>query len=131
MSRGRPSWRATPTATDFDAAVAYLSLIYPSVDPKSLVAALRRAKTVQHVAKDLLRASGLPLLTREEKHVGADLKKIRKHKSLSPVLLIQGDMSQGVPLVVADGYHRICAVCHYDEDAPISCRLIAARLKSP
>jgi hypothetical protein len=127
MSKGRLSWRTTPTAADLNAALAYLSLIYPSADPRSLVAGLRGARTVQHAAKDLLRASGLPLLPPEEKRVGQDLKKIRKHKPLSPVLLIQGDLSQDVPLVIADGYHRICAVCHFDEDAPVSCRMVSTR----
>jgi hypothetical protein len=27
---------------------------------------------------------------------------------------------------VADGYHRICAICYYDENAPIPCRLVSA-----
>jgi hypothetical protein len=30
-------------------------------------------------------------------------------------------MKHGVPLMVADGYHRICASCHFDEDAAIAC----------
>jgi hypothetical protein len=29
-------------------------------------------------------------------------------------------------LVVADGYHRICAIWYYDEGAPIPCRLVSA-----
>ncbi len=85
-----------------------------------------KAKTVEHAAKDLLRASNLPLLPREEAHVEADLTRIRKGKDLAPVLLVRGDMGQGVPLVVADGYHRICAICYYDENAPIPCRLVSA-----
>lgn len=116
-------WKLNPSAKDFDAALDYLALIYPAADGRKLVRALRTARSVQHTAKDLLRASGLPLLPRDEVHVEADLKRIRKEKALSPVLLIQGDMSQCIPLIVADGYHRICAVCHYDEDAAISCRL--------
>jgi len=28
-----------------------------------------------------------------------------------------------VPLIVADGYHRICASYHLDEDADIPCRI--------
>ena len=56
--------------------------------------------------------------------MAADLKRIRKGKPLSPVLLIAGDMTAGVPLTVADGYHRICAVCYFDEDAPVSCRVV-------
>jgi hypothetical protein len=35
---------------------------YPGDGPQKLVRATRKAKTVEHVAKDLLRASGLPLL---------------------------------------------------------------------
>jgi hypothetical protein len=62
---------------------------------------------------------GLPrVLVKEE------LKKIGKGKPLAPVLLVCGDMSKGIPLIVADGYHRICAVCHYDEFAPIACQMV-------
>jgi hypothetical protein len=28
-------------------------------------------------------------------------------------------MTRGLPLIIADGYHRICAVCYFDESAPI------------
>ncbi|HSZ75465.1 MAG TPA: hypothetical protein VK779_11645, partial [Rhizomicrobium sp.] len=86
-----------------------------------LVKSLRKSKMTERAAKDLLRASGLPLLSRDEPHVSDDLTKIRKGKSLSPVLLIQGDLTKQMPLVVADGYHRICAICYYDENAPIPC----------
>jgi len=43
-----------------------------------------------------------------------------------PPLLIRGDMSKGVPLIVADGYHRICAICYFDESAPIPFRMVSA-----
>jgi hypothetical protein len=36
---------------------------------------------------------------------------------------VRGDTSRGIPLVIADGYHRVCAVCYYDEDAPIAYRI--------
>jgi hypothetical protein len=117
-------WKKKPDVKDFEAAQQYLSLIYPAPLAKRVVHALRSAKTVEHIAKDLLRASALPLLPRDESHVADDLKRIDKGKPLSPVLLIQGDMSNAVPLIIADGYHRVCAVCYYDEDAPIACRLI-------
>jgi hypothetical protein len=124
MPKDPVSWKVRPVEKDFAAATRYLSLIYPTASALSLVRALRRARTVNHVAKDLLRASNLPLLALDEPHVAADLKRMRKGKSLSPVLLVRGDMSQGVPLVVADGYHRICASCYYDEDAPVACWLV-------
>ena len=123
MSKHSRLWKARPAAKDFEAAQHYLWLLYPAAHAKKLLQGLRSAKSVEHTAKDLLRASGLPLLPRDEVHVEEDLKKIGKGKPLSPVLLVQGDMSKAAPLVIADGYHRICAVCHYDEDMPIACRL--------
>jgi hypothetical protein len=100
--------------------------VYPPARAKRLVNALDRAKLGSHPAKDLLRASGLPLLPRDEPHVEADLKRIRKGKPLSPVLLIQGDMSRSIPLVIADGYHRICASSHHDENSCVACLIVAA-----
>ena len=124
MSKDAIAWKKQPAQKDFASASSFLSLIYPKARTVSLVRALRNAGTVRHIAKDLLRASNLPLLPPEEAHVAEDLKRIRKGKALSPVLLVRGDMSKGIPLIVADGYHRICASCHYDEDAPISCRSV-------
>ncbi len=88
-----------------------------------LVKNLRNAKLVEHAAKDLLRAAHLPLLPSDESHVSEDLKRIQKGKPLAPVLLVRGDIATGLPLIVADGYHRICAVCYFDESAPIPCRI--------
>jgi hypothetical protein len=120
----RVMWARNPEREDFIAAQSYLSLIGTPARARTLAASLRRAKPVQHAAKDLLRASRLPLLPHDEKHVAADLRRIHKGKTLSPVLLIQGDMKRGVPLTVADGYHRICASCYIDENALIVCRIV-------
>jgi hypothetical protein len=38
-------------------------------------------------------------------------------------LLCRGMLRPEVPLSVADGYHRICAGYHLDEDADIPCRI--------
>lgn len=121
----RVIWAKSPAREDFTAAQSYLSLICPPARANRLVVSLRRAKAVHHAAKDLLRASGLVLLPHDDKHVAADLKRIRKGKALSPVLLVQGDMKAGAPLTVADGYHRICASCYVDENALIACRIVA------
>jgi hypothetical protein len=123
----RVTWARNPAREDFTAAQLYLSLICAPTRARTLVAGLRRAKAIHHAAKDLLRASGLPLLPHDDKHVAADLKRIRKGKALSPVLLVRGDMRGGAPLTVADGYHRICASCYIDENALIACRIVAGR----
>ena len=123
MPKHSKLWKNKPDGKDFKAAQSYLSLIYSASHARRLVHGLRSADTVEHTAKDLLRASALPLLPRDESHVEADLKRINKGKPMSPVLLVGGGMSKAVPLIIADGYHRVCAVCYYDEDAPVACRL--------
>jgi hypothetical protein len=42
-----------------------------------------------------------------------------------PVMLVRGRVDRGMPLTVADGYHRICASHHIGEDADVPCRLVA------
>ena len=124
MTKTQVHWKKKPEHEDYGAALDFLSLIFPVGHAKRMIRALNDAKTVERAAKDLLRASGLPLLARDAPHVDEDLKRIHKGKALAPVLLIQGDMSRGIPLVVADGYHRICAIYYYNENAPIPCRLV-------
>jgi hypothetical protein len=126
MSKQKLVWKKKPEAEDYEGALNFLLLIYSDAKARRLLRLFRKGKTVNHAAKDLLRGSDLPLLSREDPHVEADLTRIRKGKDLSPVLLVRGDMTQGVPLVVADGYHRICAICYFDESAPIPCRLVSA-----
>jgi hypothetical protein len=123
MSKQQLVWKKEPEAEDYQGALNFLSLICSNSQSKKLVRALREAKTIERAAKDLLRAGNLPLLPRDEPHIDDDLKKIRKGKPLPPVLLVQGEITKGVPLAVADGYHRICAICYYDENAPIPCRM--------
>jgi hypothetical protein len=123
MSKQQLAWKRKPEAEDYRGALNYLSLVGSDTHARKLVRALRRAKTVERAAKDLLRASNLPLLPRDEPHVDEDLRRIHKGKPLAPVLLVQGEASKGMPLIVADGYHRICAICYYDENAPILCRM--------
>lgn len=126
MSKPKLNWKKKPEAEDYEGALSFLQLIYPDAKVRRLLRLFRKAKTVEHAAKDLLRAANLLLLPREEAHVEADLTRIRKGKDLPPVLLVRGNMARGAPLVVADGYHRICAICYYDESAPIPCRLVSA-----
>jgi hypothetical protein len=118
-------WKTRPEVHDYPAALDYLGLLLEDAAAKKVVAALRNAPTIHKKAKDLLRASRLPLLPRDNLHVAGDLKKIKKGKSLSPVLLVRGDAKLDRPLVVADGYHRICASWYRDENIPIACRIIS------
>lgn len=124
MGKPKLKWAETGEAADFAAAVQYLSLLCPEKKANALVKSLHNSKPLDHAAKDLLRAAQLPLLPRDDPHVDEDLKRIQKGKPLAPVLLIRGDVATGLPLIVADGHHRICAVCYFDESAPVRCRIV-------
>jgi hypothetical protein len=71
------------------------------------------------LAKDLLRASGLPHLAADDHEVEKELAKVKSGEKLSPVLLVRG-----APLWVVDGYHRICASYHLNGAEVIPCRLV-------
>jgi hypothetical protein len=118
-------WQDEPEAHDFPAAADYLSLVAPAGEVAKVVDALKSAKTEHRKAKDLLRASRLSLLPADNVHVKKDLAKVAAGERLSPVLLVRGRGEKGIPLTVADGYHRICASHHLDENADVSCRLVA------
>ncbi len=45
-----------------------------------------------------------------------------KGKSLSPLLLVR-DQAIG-KVVIADGYHRLCAIYQFNEDELIYCKII-------
>ena len=126
MAKRTPRWSKRPITEDYAAALDYLGLILPDAQAKRLVSRLRTARPVKRLAKDLLRAITLAVLPPEDVAVAKDLKKIQKGKALSPILLVQGDAFSDSALIVADGYHRICAAYHEDESAEVVC-LMASR----
>ena len=110
-------WKDEPETQDFPAAESYLSLLIGPAAAAKLVKAMRKEKALQrYAAKDILRAAGLPLLGPDDSEVSADLEKAKLGQKLSPVLLVQG-----IPLWVADGYHRVCASYHLDEKILVPC----------
>ncbi len=119
-----PIWKNDPDEHDFPAAEDYLRLVADLERARSLVAALRTRATVVKKAKDILRAANLPLLPIDNPHVADDLRKVRAGKPLSPVLIVHGDLTRGLPAQIADGYHRVCASWYLDENTEIPCRIV-------
>jgi hypothetical protein len=115
-------WLDEPEAHDYPAAESYLNLLYPPSAAARCVARLKAARITGFKAKDIFRASGLSLLGVSNSHVEKDRKKIQRGRSLSPLLLVR-DPRHG-RVVIADGYHRLCAVYSYDEDALIPCKIV-------
>src|SRR3954447_3329068 len=74
------TWKNDPDEHDYPAAAAYLSLLTSTEVVDRLVADLRQASVQHGKAKDLLRASHLPLLPADNKHVASDLAKVAAGK---------------------------------------------------
>ena len=115
-------WLDETEEHDYPAALSYLRLLYEDNLANALVEKLRQAPISQFKAKDIFRASGLSLLGTSNSHVEKDQQKIQSGKELSPLLLVR-DSTQ-TKLIIADGYHRLCAVYSYDEDAIITCKIV-------
>ena len=120
----RVLWKSEPEAHDYPAAASYLSLVADPDTVELLVDRLKASSIVHYKAKDILRASRLEILPADNVHVAKDIAKVKSGKALSPVLLVRGDLLRGVPLQIADGYHRVCASYRLDEDTDIPCRTV-------
>ena len=116
------TWLPKPEDQDYIAAGSYLDLLYGRKLSLSTVAKLRTSVMASFKAKDIFRASGLPLLGVTNSHVLKDKNKIVAKEKLSPILLVR-DL-HNARVIIADGYHRMCAVYYYDEDAIIPCQIV-------
>ena len=103
-------------------AETYLLLFYDEQTAKKYVDKLKHAPVSSFKAKDIFRASGLSILGISNSHVEKDKRKIEAGKELSPLLLIR-DSSNG-KVIIADGYHRLCAIYLFDEVALIPCKIV-------
>jgi hypothetical protein len=115
-------WRSEPEDHNYPAALSYLSLIDDEKTAASCVDRLKSAPMSSFKAKDIFRASGLSLLGVSNAHVVKDQQKIQAGHELSPLLLVR-DPAMG-KVIIADGYHRLCAVYSFDEDAVVPCKIV-------
>jgi hypothetical protein len=116
------NWSSEPQEQDYPAAQSYLTLLYDRKVVKAFVKGLINAPMSEFKAKDIFRASCLPLLGDSNTHVQKDQKKIEAGQEISPLLLVR-DAAHG-KVVIADGYHRLCAVYSFDENAMIPCKIV-------
>lgn len=115
-------WLALPEIHDYPAALSYLSLIFPHDHSEGLVDLLKKAKVVEFKAKDIFRASCLPILGNSNLQVKKNLKKISKGEKLSPILLVRDKVNNKV--IIADGYHRMVACYEVSENVLIPCKIV-------
>ena len=116
-------WLAEPEQKDFDAARSYLSLLVPGDQLDGLIERLRGAANGNWRAKDILRATQLPLLqVAQSSEVAEKVAKVKAKEALSPILIVV--LRPDVVAQIADGYHRTCAAYLCDEDTLVPGRIL-------
>ena len=116
-------WKDAPEEHDYPAAESYLSLLATADKIGKIIEQLRNAHIEMFKVKDVIRASQLPLLGKDNFHVKRDMKKIEAKTPLTPLLLVRGVGLNHVPSTIADGYHRACAVYWNNEDDFINAKV--------
>lgn len=107
-----------PEEHDFSAASDFLELLFQPEAAVDIANRLKATQTIRKKAKDILRASELPLLPKDNIHVKRDLQKVKGGEKLSPILLVRTSK-----LIIADGYHRVCSIYYLSEDLEVPCRI--------
>ncbi len=115
-------WKPEPESHDYPAALSFLNLIFEDKLAKEYETKLKKAAVTEFKAKDIFRASALALLPPTNFHVKVNIKKMKNKESLVPILLVR-HAALG-KTIIADGYHRLCAVYSINEDAMIPCKIV-------
>ena len=122
MATTEIKWLSEVEEQDHPAAESYLLIIYPDEKVSELIKKLKKASMSEFKAKDIFRASQLSLLGVSNSHVEKVRDKIVKGKPLSPILLVRDP--QNGKVIIADGYHRLCAIYYFNEDALIKAKIV-------
>jgi hypothetical protein len=116
------SWLPEPIEHDYGAAENFLQLFYKPKVCRAIVKKLKRAKMSTFSAKDILRASDASLAEIKLFDWSGQMQQINEGKALAPILLVRQD--NGARLLVADGFHRMCALFVQDEQISVPCKIV-------
>lgn len=117
-------WLDDAEEEDYAAATHYLSLLDTPKNVDKAVAELRAAQVTEFKATDLLRAAQLTVPKSNDRPTREQVKKIKNGEAISPVLLIRVGALKKV--IVADGFHRVCAAYDIDPDVVLHCKLVGS-----
>ncbi len=107
---------------NYIAAQSYLTLLFDEKTVAEMIFKLRAENMTQFKSKDIFRASQLSLLGISNARIEKNRNKISKGLAFSPILLVR-DQDHG-KVIIADGYHRMCAIYGFDQDIWIRCKII-------
>jgi hypothetical protein len=118
------TWQDDAPPSDYEAAGHYLNLVDVQKNIDKALADLKAGAIVEYKATDLLRAAQLAVPKADDRPTREQIKKIKRGEPVSPVLLVRVPALKKV--IVADGFHRICAAYRIDPDVVLHCKLAGA-----
>ena len=111
-------WSATLQERQVIGALNFLRLLLSEKEVKKAGKQLRRKFTITfHAAKDIIRASQSQMVADSDDNLKEQLRKIKVGESISPIVLLRLERR----VIVADGFHRLCAGYKIDEKQKIAC----------
>lgn len=121
-SKEKVKWLPEPADDNYVAAENYLQSLYKSKKARRWARKVRRENMTGFIARDILRASGISILSVQAFDWPKQHEKINAGKRLSPTLLVRQD--NGRNLIVAGGFQRLCALFANDQDIKVPCKII-------
>lgn len=117
----KPMWSKDVADHDYEAAVAYLGLLFKPKKAGRLSAKMRKAEISEFLAKDILRASDISLSYIKAFDWTKQQEEIEHQDPMSPILIVR--QCKGRPLLIADGFHRLCATFVADQEVKVPCKI--------
>ncbi|WP_036167812.1 hypothetical protein [Massilia sp. 9096] len=121
MKETKINWLSSPVDSDYVSAERYLSLLFKPHKCRKLLRKLRAAPMSEYQAKDILRASRTPMSEVSAFDWDRQQQQIRDGEALGPILLVR--QNDGSGLIIADGFHRMCALFAEDELIKVPCKI--------
>lgn len=120
--RAEIKWLGEPVSKDYSAAEMFLQLLYEPKKARLWAKKLKRAGMSQYAAKDILRASAIPITEIQAFDWTKQQEEIDQGTPLSPILIVRQE--NGGHLIIADGFHRLCAVFTSDQGINVPCKIV-------
>lgn len=122
MEQTKINWLSAPVDDDYVSAEKYLSLLFKPRKCRKLLRKLRAAPMSEYPAKDILRASRTHMSEVAAFDWDRQQQQIREGEALGPILIVR--QNDGSGLIVADGFHRMCALFAEDELIKVPCKIV-------
>lgn len=115
-------WLPKPAEKDYPGAELFLNLLFGPKQASTYIKKLRKGAIAEFPAKDILRAADIAIDKVQAYDWARQRDEIRKGVQLSPLLLVRRD--NGGRLIVADGFHRLCAAFAANQEGLVPCKIV-------